>query len=103
MSTRLLEMLDLDARRKAIEAITNAIDRSFIADDARQTQNEIRHRFNVCLGYVGTMRNDLGWSWQRIHDSLPNALRCKLEGIDWTPPKRGAWVSDPSTGLILPG
>jgi len=103
MSTRLLEMLDLDSRKRATEAIANAIDRSFLADGSRQTHREITHRFNVCLGFVGIMRNDLGWSWSRIHDALPSALRCKLEGADWTPPKRGAWVSDPSTGLILPG
>lgn len=102
MSARLLEMLDLDARAKAVNAITDAIDLSFRQDGARQTQREIKHRFNLCLGFVGILRNDLGWSWQRIHDTLPEALRCKLDGGDWTPPTRNAWSHDPSSGLILP-
>ena len=60
MSTRLLEMLDIDARAKAVDAITNAISVSFGEDKARQTQNEINSRFNHCLGFVAVMRNDLG-------------------------------------------
>ena len=100
--SNLLEMLDPLARSLAVDAISNAIETSFSEDNARQTQNEIKHRFNVCLGYVGVMRNELGWSWQRIQDTLPQALRSKLDGADWTPPTRSSWVQDESSGLILP-
>lgn len=101
--SNLLEMLDLDARRKAVDAITNAINLSFGQDRARETQSEIKQRFNICLGYVGVMRNELGWSWSRIHDTLPQALRCKLDGADWTPPQRNSWTHDEASGLYLPG
>ena len=95
-------MLDLRSRARAIDAITSAIEKAFTQDGARQTQNEIKHRFNICLGLVGVMRNDLGYSWQRIADTLPEALRAKLDGVDWSPSTRAAWSTDPSTGLLLP-
>ncbi len=99
---RFLEMLDIGARAKAVDAITSAIALSFRQDGARETQNEIKDRFNHCLGFVAVMRKDLRWSWQRITDMLPQALRCKLEGDDWTPPSRNAWAADSRSGLILP-
>jgi hypothetical protein len=100
--TNLLEMLDLRSRARAVDAITSAIEKSFLQDGARQTQNEIKHRFNICLGLVGVMRNDLGYSWQRITDTLNEALRAKLDGVDWTPSSRSAWSTDPASGLLLP-
>lgn len=100
--SRFLELLDPTARAKAVDAITSAIDNSFRQDGARETQSEIKDRFNHCLGFVAVMRKDLHWSWQRITDMLPQALRCKLEGDDWTPPSRNAWTADSRTGLILP-
>lgn len=102
MSARLLEFLDIDARAKATDAIVNAIDTSFAADRSRQTQNEIQHRFRLCLDLVATMRNDARWSWSRIHDTLPEALRAKLDGSDWVPPTRSSWRADARSGLILP-
>lgn len=102
MAADFLSTLDTADRNRAVDAITNALEISFKQDNARQTQNEIKHRFNICLGYVGAMRKDLGWSWQRIHDTLPEALRCKLDGADWIPSARNAWVRDDNSGLILP-
>ena len=102
MSTRFLELLDVESRERAVTAITNAISVAFLQDGSRETNNEIKHRFNICLGYVADMRSDLGWSWQRIHDTLPIALRSKLDGIEWAPPSNNAWVTDGNTGLILP-
>lgn len=98
----LLECLDIKARAFAVDAITSAIETSFRERPCRQTQAEIKSRFDHCLGFVRVMRNDLGWSWQRITDTLPEALRAKLDGVDWTPSTRSSWSSDPSTGLILP-
>ncbi len=98
----LLEMLDPLAQARAVTAITAAIEVSFEQDQMRQTQNEIKDRFNHCLGLVGIMRNDLKWSWQRIEDELPKALRCKLDKVDWNPNTRSTWVTDDETGLILP-
>jgi hypothetical protein len=98
----LLDMLDIHARARAVDAITSAIAVSFEQDGMRQTQNEIKDRFNHCRGLIGIMRKDLKWSWQRIEDDLPNALRCKLDKIDWKPNTRTTWVTDGDTGLILP-
>jgi len=97
-----LEMLDLDARARAVDAITAAIERSFLEDQSRQTQSEIKRRFNICLGLVGEMRTDLHWSWQRITDTLPTALRSKLDGASWSPSTRTAWSHDEASGLFLP-
>ncbi len=83
--------------------ITSAIDASFAEDKARLTQAEVKDRFDKCVSIVAEMRNDLGWSWTRINDNLSLALRCKLEGTDWTPPSHDSWITDESTGLILPG
>ena len=87
---------------KAVDAVTGAIATSFAQDKARQTQNEIRARFNHCRDLVAIMRGDLGWSWTRISDTLPHALRCKLDGDDWVPPSRNSWVPSPRSGLLLP-
>ena len=100
--SRFLEMLDPATRTRAVDAITSAIALSFRQDGARETQNEIKDRFNHCLGFVAAMRKELHWSWQRITDTLPEALRCKLDGDDWTPPSRNAWTASPYSGLILP-
>jgi len=73
-----------------------------VEDGSRQTQNEIKRRFNICLGLVSEMRTDLRWSWQRITDTLPVALRSKLDGAAWSPSARTAWSHDEASGLFLP-
>lgn len=97
-----LQSLTDEERLSALDAITNAIELSFQYDKATQTQSEIQDRFGYCLKYAAIMRRDLHWSWSRIHDTLPQALRCKLDGSDWTPPNRSSWVHRPGSGLIVP-
>ena len=99
----LLEYLDVKQRDLAITAITNALHKSF-AEHGKEnpTQSEIKERFAIALGLVQVMRHDLHWSWQRIDDNLARALLCKLDSGDWTPTSRSAWLTDTSSGLILP-
>ena len=98
---KFLELLDLTAKARAVDAIAAAIGGSFAQDQARQTESEIQRRFDLSLSLVAIMRNDMKWSWQRIEDTLPEALRSKLDGGTWEPSERGSWFAGPS-GLILP-
>lgn len=101
-STAFLDDLDLIHRQKAEDIIFRAIEVSFVKSGGRQTKLEIKQRFDMSLALMGVMRHDLKWSWNRIRDTLPGALRCTLESGDWNPSTRSAWTADPGSGLILP-
>lgn len=101
--SELLSYLDPRQKRLAVGAITVAIDASYQGDTFKPTTAETRRRFDICLKLIGIMRNDLGWSWPRIQDTLTSALRMKLDTGDWSPPPaRNAWITSPASGLILP-
>lgn len=101
MSTAVLDQLDLPTRNRVENTISTAIGKS-LSDGTPQTQSEIKHRFNHCLSLIGVMRHDLGWSWTRIHDNLPFALRSMLDSGEWDPPTRNSWNASAESGLILP-
>lgn len=99
----LLEYLDDFQRDQAVTAITKAVGKSFDHDGKLEPKHsEVKERFNMALDILQDMRNDLGWSWRRIDDNLPIALREKLDNGSWTPPTRNTWSTDDETGLILP-
>lgn len=99
----MLENLDLHTRARVVNAITKAIEVSFSEDKASQTDAEIKRRFDICFKAYKILRNDLGWSLQRVEDEMPVALRSLLDGGSWEPTKRrDAWVTDGKTGLIVP-
>lgn len=97
-----LRTLTTDQRKRVVDAITSALEITFTEDGARQTQAEIKRRFEMCLAMVAELRTDLRWSFARISDTLPTALRAKLDGADWNPSTRNSWTKDETTGLILP-
>lgn len=96
-----LDLLDVQTRARVADAITSALATSFEFDHARQTDAEVRRRFEVCLKLAAIMRHDMHWSWSRICDTLPDALRSMLDNGEWVPPTRNAWHTTDS-GLILP-
>lgn len=58
----------------------------------RMTAAEIKRRFDILAGWFGVMKGDLGWSLQRVMDSLPIALQKTLAGESYTPDVRhAAW------------
>lgn len=78
-------------------AFTEAIARSFAADGARQTQAEIKHRFNLCASIFEKLRGDLGWPVSRAIDYIPRYLRCELDREPYDPKAdatRVLWTPD---------
>lgn len=58
----------------------------------RMTAAEIKRRFDILADWFGVMKGDLGWSLQRVMDSLPIALQKTLAGESYTPDVRhAAW------------
>ena len=97
-----LQSLDPVEMRLAEDAITSAIQHSFGSNPCRETFAETKDRFNKCVKLVSAMRKEVGWSWSRIKDKLGEALETELNGATWVPPSRNSWLTDESTGLILP-
>lgn len=97
----MLELFDIDQRAHAVNAITSAITATIAADGA-QTDAEVKRRFSLAYELVKIMRFDIRWSWQRITDELPAALRTRINGDAWVPSERRAWYANETSGLILP-
>jgi hypothetical protein len=77
--------------------IVSAIEQSFAADGARQTQAEIKRRFEICAKIFENLRGDMKWAVQRCLDHLPRYLRCELDGQPYDPKqdaKRVLWTPD---------
>jgi len=70
-----LRTLTTDQRKRVVDAITSALEITFTEDGARQTQAEIKRRFEMCLAMVAELRTDLRWSFARISDTLPLGAR----------------------------
>ena len=71
---------------------TVAIEQSFLDDQARMTQAEVKRRFEICVKIFRELRGDLHWGVQRILSKLPEYLRCELDGHPWTPDTRAMWM-----------
>lgn len=70
-----------------------AVAKSFREQNMRNpTQDEIRRRFNICMKWAKTLRGDMQWGVDRICDTLPQALRSELLGVDFTPSTRQCWM-----------
>jgi len=96
------EMLELMMGRdkaqlgRIVRRFTQVIERSFAADKSTITRNETKRRFRM----LETTYRDLRaapflWSWPRISNALPHALRNKLDGVPWSPETaRRMWSPD---------
>lgn len=77
--------------RRTLDAISNAILRSFAVDAQREfrqpkiTQNELKHRFKICESFFRYCRGDLGFSLEKTLDLVGHALRCELDEVDYDP------------------
>jgi hypothetical protein len=87
---------------KLIDDLEQTVGGSFLADGAAMTKSEIKHRLTICAEWVLVLRRDCGWSLPRIVDELPKALRCRLDGIDYTPTREHArsWSSENARNLV---
>lgn len=56
-----------------------------------KTGEEVKRRVRLCFKWIQIMRRDLHWSFERIFDTLPLALRKELDGIKWEPSKKDHW------------
>ena len=81
----------------ATVAFTKAISDSFLVDGARQTQSEIKRRFNLCGMIFESLRGDLKWPVVRALDHIPRYLRCELDREPYNPKaesERVIWTPD---------
>ena len=75
-------------------AVERAILRSFTTRPLRGhriTSGEVRRRFALCEGIVGTL-SALGWSTVRIADHVYVYLIAEIDGAPWEPSNRASWV-----------
>jgi hypothetical protein len=86
---------------KVLGAFESAIAASFMFDDMntalkihRQTQAEVKRRFDICAKIFECCRGDLKWSLDRVIDHLPVYLRNELDGVSWEPSARKTWASN---------
>ena len=94
MARTFMELVEKDQVARVMLAIESAVSRSFEADRARMTGDEIRRRFGICERLVRQLRGDLGWGLHRVLDRLPHYLRCNLDGHPWEPDKRTIWMPE---------
>lgn len=96
MSGELLELVtsnDPNLRKRIAARIYKVIAESFAHDKSRMTKSEAARRFKIVETLVRELRAEHGWSFERILDTVPTALRCKLDGIPWAPDlSRNAWA-----------
>ena len=76
---------------------------SFQDDQSRPTTNEIERRMWICINTFKMLRGDLHYSTERALDSIPVALRAKLDGIPWEPSRRSTWITkdDENEGVAV--
>lgn len=85
--------------RRVLESVQRTIQASFQQDMAKPTHAEVARRFRIVENLFRELRSEHGWAIERVLGSLPVALRCKLDGVDWDPTKqRMIWAppSEPS-------
>lgn len=89
------------ALAKLQRGVIAAVERSFIEDKSRVTQDETRRRFNFCVSIFRELRNaPFLWSVDRIVDSLGPALRHKLDNTPWDPTNaRTIWTPN-APGIV---
>lgn len=96
MAGEVLHILRTDPRQMATIArgIERAVRFSFTEDKSRATGDEMRRRAALCMKFFREARNDLKWGIERIVDSMPRALRSKLDGVPFDPTaeKRTLWA-----------
>lgn len=76
----------------------HTIKKSFYEDRNRDgrvpsvTEAEIKRRYQICEAHFRDARGGVGWSLQRALDTLPIALRAKLDGKDFTYSAHQGWA-----------
>ncbi len=85
---------------KLTRAISNVVAKSFAADKARVTQSETRRRGQICIEAARVCLGDSKLSLERTIACLPDALRSKLDGGNWMPPKRAMFAVDSDDPLL---
>lgn len=73
------------------DAYERAILGSFTLDGARMTQRELTRRTKIVTEHMCMLRRDMKWSFPRIMDELPRALRCVLDRIPYEPSRSRHW------------
>lgn len=88
--------------REITNRIADTVVASFHADRSTPTQAEIKRRIQICNKWFIELYKGLSWASRRALDELPKALRCELDGIDYTPSREGksSWGADNAADLI---
>jgi hypothetical protein len=81
---------------QVVQRIARVVKASFDQDVIARpyiTEAEKKERANLCYDLFIQMRIDLHYSTHKALDSLPTALRAKLDGTEWKPSEPGrSWV-----------
>lgn len=89
---------DPNATKHAAHTITKVVEKTFDTHPLTNiTQREVKRRIEIALNLVARMRCDLKWSVQRTLDTLPQAMKAELDGVEWKPSRHAMWM--PGDGL----
>lgn len=97
--------LDRDEDKNVIDQLTMAVGlavKASFVDGKGQTRHEIVRRGKWAAEMARNLRYDMGWSYMRIKDELPRALRAWLTGEKWNPEdQHSQWVPFDAQGEAL--
>lgn len=87
------KLIHNDDLGKVTLAFEEAIALSFVTNPMnKNTQLEIKRRFDLCDKLFTLLRGDLKWSIPKICDALPTYLKCELDNVPYTPESvRQSW------------
>lgn len=88
------EFLDLDTFdvQRLHTAVATAVEASYVAKPCRRTSAEDRRRTLMCIDLFRMWRRDLRMSLPKICDHLHLGLAAKIDGVDFNPNTRNAWL-----------
>lgn len=94
MAGEFLNLLQDGQIGKVQEGLIVIVKKSFKEDKSRETQDEVRRRFRICLDGFKMLRGDAKYKWgvERIMKELPRLLRCRLDGASYEPDNRSIWM-----------
>lgn len=89
------DLVSEDQLKQVWKMLGTIVEQSFSTDQVqmqRITASETKRRIDITVELFKTLRAE-GWSLVRIRDNLPHYLRCELEGIHYTIPKRNSFTT----------
>lgn len=87
------------AWNRALAAIADAVELSFLHCPARRTKTAIKERVDIAYDTFLELRAECRFTLNRIEDTLGHYVALRLEGAMWSPLKRQTWIPGDPIGF----